>query len=237
VTVDTDKAASVNTMFSAIAPRYDLLNHLLSFGFDIVWRKRATKALGRLGVGESALDIACGTGDLTIEIARRNREATVIGADFVTAMVELARLKVGRKGLAGRVSMEQGDAMSLRFADATFDGVTCAFGVRNFGDLQRGLNEMARVLKPGGRMVILEFTQPESRLFGVLYKYYFTRVLPFVGGVISGRRSAYEYLPDSVYQFPNPAAFSAMLEAAGLERVSYETLTFGVCALHCGVRR
>ncbi|MBF0171069.1 MAG: bifunctional demethylmenaquinone methyltransferase/2-methoxy-6-polyprenyl-1,4-benzoquinol methylase UbiE [Nitrospinae bacterium] len=230
------KAAAVNTMFTAIAPRYDLLNHLLSFGVDLWWRKVGTEALGPLGPGQTALDLACGTGDFALQIARVNREANVVGADFVEPMVEIARHKGAAAGLAHRVRFEQGDAMGLRYADASFDGITCAFGVRNFGDLQKGLAEMARVITPGSRMVILEFTTPTNRLFGALYRFYFTKVLPFLGGLLSGRRSAYEYLPDSVYKFPDPPAFIRMLEEAGLTEVTFRPLTFGICGLYAGTR-
>ncbi len=232
-----EKAAAVNKMFSAIAPRYDLLNHLLSFGVDLWWRKIGTDALGPIVAGEKAFDIACGTGDFALAIAKKNREADVVGADFVEPMVEIARHKAADAGLAKRVRFEQGDAMNLRYDDGSFHGITCAFGVRNFGDLQKGLNEMARVITPGSKMVILEFTQPTNPLFAAFYKFYFTKVLPFLGGLLSGRRSAYEYLPDSVYKFPAPDRFMAMLEEAGLADVSVRPLTFGVCGLYVGTKR
>ena len=235
--VTETKAEAVREMFSAIAHRYDMLNHLLSFGIDITWRKRAVACFGDGYTGEF-LDIACGTGDLSIAIAEGGSGgARVLGGDFSERMVEIGREKMKNKGLEGRITLELADALNLTYADGRFDGVTCAFGVRNFADLDRGLWQMARVLKKGGRMVILEFTTPQNMFFAAIYRFYFTRVLPLVGGMISGRKSAYEYLPDSVYRFPTPRETLRKLEDLGLEKTEFIPLTFGICGIYTGVKK
>jgi len=231
------KAKSVEAMFSSIAHRYDFLNHLLSLGFDMTWRKKATACFSDLS-GKKILDVACGTGDLAITIAKAGDETTkIIAGDFSRKMIEIGKVKIKRAGLDGRVTMEFSDALNLNYRGNSFDGVTCAFGVRNFADLQKGLTEMTRVLKPGGRMVILEFTQPSNPAFGALYKFYFTRMLPAIGGLLSGNRRAYRYLPDTVYRFPSPDRLSAMLKKLGLDRVEFNPLTFGVCGIHTGIKK
>lgn len=231
------KAKSVEAMFSSIARRYDFLNHFLSLGLDITWRKKATACFSDLH-GKKILDVACGTGDLAITLAKAGDETTEISAgDFSLEMIEIGKSKIEKTGLGHRVTIEFSDALNLACHDNSFDGVTCAFGVRNFADLDRGLSEMTRVLKPGGRMVILEFTQPSNPVFGALYKFYFTRILPAVGGLLSGNRAAYKYLPDTVYRFPSPDSLSAKLTRLGLERVKFNPLAFGVCGIHTGVKK
>lgn len=235
-TTTETKARAVEAMFTSIARRYDLLNHLLSLGLDISWRKSAVAMFERPG-GKAYLDVACGTGDLSLALARAGDGATrVTGCDFSRKMVEIGAAKVGREGLDGRVRLEFGDALNLSYPDNSFDGSMCAFGVRNFADLERGLSEMIRVVKPGGRVVILEFTTPSNRVIAAGYKFYFTRALPFIGGLVSGNRAAYEYLPDSVYKFPTPPRLSATLEGLGLEQVGFSPLTFGICGVHTGVK-
>jgi demethylmenaquinone methyltransferase/2-methoxy-6-polyprenyl-1,4-benzoquinol methylase len=229
------KAEMVRDMFSSIAHRYDLLNHLLSFGMDILWRKRAVACLGALD-GKHILDLACGTGDLSIAVAGASASVRVTGGDFSSKMVEIGRAKVVAKGLDGRVIIELADALSLNYPDNRFDGATCAFGARNFADLDRGLSEMARVIKPGGRLVILEFTTPANPFFAALYKLYFTRILPFAGGLISGNGGAYRYLPDSVYKFPGPDEFSEKIRAGGFGDVTFTPLTFGICGIHSATK-
>lgn len=222
-------------MFSSIAHRYDLLNHLLSFGMDILWRKRAVASLGALD-GKHVLDLACGTGDLSIAVASASGSVLVTGGDFSAKMVDIGREKVVGKGLDGRVTIELADALSLHYPDSRFDGATCAFGARNFADLDRGLSEMARVLKPGGRLVILEFTTPANPFFAAAYRLYFTRILPFAGGLISGNGGAYRYLPDSVYRFPGPDEFSEKIREAGFGDVTFTPLTFGICGIHSATK-
>ncbi|MDH5511211.1 MAG: bifunctional demethylmenaquinone methyltransferase/2-methoxy-6-polyprenyl-1,4-benzoquinol methylase UbiE [Nitrospinota bacterium] len=231
------KAIAVERMFSSIASRYDLLNHLLSLGFDIRWRNRAVAAFPGGVYGKKILDVACGTGDLAITLAGAGDDSTqVIGGDFSSNMLAIGQEKVAKAGLGSRLSLEFLDALNIGHPDGSFDGVTCAFGVRNFADLDRGLMEMVRVLKPGGRMVILEFTTPTNHVIAAAYRLYFTRILPFIGGVISGNRGAYEYLPDTVYKFPTPDQLSSRLENMGLSEVGFTPLTFGICGIHTGVK-
>ncbi|MDH5478788.1 MAG: bifunctional demethylmenaquinone methyltransferase/2-methoxy-6-polyprenyl-1,4-benzoquinol methylase UbiE [Nitrospinota bacterium] len=231
------KAEAVERMFSSIAPRYDLLNHFLSLGFDIRWRKRAVGAFPGGVAGKNILDVACGTGDLALALARAGDDATrVTGGDFSSNMLAIGGEKVAKAGLGARLTLEFLDALKIEHPDGAFDGVTCAFGVRNFADLDRGLLEMARILKPGGRMVILEFTTPTNRVIAAAYRLYFTRILPFIGGLISGNRGAYEYLPDTVYKFPTPDQLSARIAKLGLAEVGFTPLTFGICGIHTAIK-
>ncbi|WP_040683586.1 bifunctional demethylmenaquinone methyltransferase/2-methoxy-6-polyprenyl-1,4-benzoquinol methylase UbiE [Thermus igniterrae] len=225
-----EKAKQVQRMFSEIAPRYDLLNRLLSFGADLRWRKRAV-ALALERRPRRILDLATGTGDLALMLKRRAPEAEVVGVDFARPMLEIARKKAEALGL--RVAFQEGDALALPFPHAHFDAITIAFGFRNFADYPKALAELRRVLAPGGRLVILEFPPPPRGVFGLVYRLYFGRVLPLVGGLVSGSFGAYRYLPESVEAFPSPEALKALMEAAGF-RVRYELLTFGVAAIHVG---
>jgi demethylmenaquinone methyltransferase/2-methoxy-6-polyprenyl-1,4-benzoquinol methylase len=225
-----EKAKQVQRMFSEIAPRYDLLNRLLSFGADLRWRKRAV-ALALERRPRRILDLATGTGDLALMLKRRAPEAEVVGVDFARPMLGIARKKAEALGL--RVAFQEGDALALPFPDAHFDAITIAFGFRNFADYPKALAELRRVLAPGGRLVILEFPPPPRGAFGLVYRLYFGRVLPLVGGLVSGSFGAYRYLPESVEAFPSPEALKALMEAAGF-RVRYELLTFGVAAIHVG---
>lgn len=219
-------------MFGAIAWRYDLLNRLLSLGLDQRWRQEAAR-LALAKQPERILDVATGTADLALRLKRYRPEAEVIGVDFVPAMLELARRKAARQKLA--IRLEEGDGLNLPYPDQSFDALTIAYGLRNFADYQRGLSEFYRVLRPGGRLVVLEFPPPEGVL-GWLFGLYFRQVLPFIGGVISGRRSAYRYLPDSVLEFPQPQALAAMLYQAGFSQVRYKLQSWGVSAIHVGER-
>jgi demethylmenaquinone methyltransferase/2-methoxy-6-polyprenyl-1,4-benzoquinol methylase len=219
-------------MFTAIAPRYDFLNHLLSLNVDRSWR-RAT--VGRLGweakPDGTYLDLCAGTLDLAAELARRDGfRGRVIGADFVVPM-----LKRGR-GKAPRTSPVAADALQLPFPTAHFDGALVGFGVRNLADLDAGLHEAARVLKPGARFVILEFATPRFAPLRAVYMLYFRRILPAVGRLVSKHRDAYTYLPESVLAFPEPEALAQRLAAAGFSRVGFERLTGGICTVHYGTR-
>lgn len=231
------KASAVREMFSAIAYRYDFLNHFLSLGVDITWRKKAVRKFTEMD-GKNFLDVACGTGDMSIELVKASQSlARVTGIDFSPEMVKIGRDKMKKQGLESRVDLGIGDALDMQFDDNFFDGSMCAFGVRNFAELATGLKEMARVIKPGGKMVILEFATPSNRLIASLYKFYFTRVLPLIGGIVSGKKQAYAYLPDSVYKFPTPKKLALKMEEAGLCQVRFTLLTFGICAIHTGVKR
>jgi demethylmenaquinone methyltransferase / 2-methoxy-6-polyprenyl-1,4-benzoquinol methylase len=226
------KRSYVRRMFTAIAPRYDILNHLLSFNVDRYWRRAAVRRLGwerrRDGV---YLDLCAGTLDLAATLARASGFAgTVIGADFVVPMLALG------KGKADRARPVGADALALPFADRRFDGAMVAFGVRNLADLDAGLAEAYRVLKPGARLVVLEFTTPRFAPLRALYLWYFRRVLPAVGRAVSKHRDAYTYLPESVLEFPEPEALALRLARAGFRDVAYERLSGGVCAVHHGTR-
>ncbi|HYJ80447.1 MAG TPA: class I SAM-dependent methyltransferase [Longimicrobiaceae bacterium] len=230
-----EKAAAVRRMFASIAPRYDLLNHLLSANVDRVWRRRAVDALGweRAPAG-LYLDDCAGTLDLAVELARREGfRGRVVGSDFTFAMLERGAGKTARLPVEAACA----DALLLPFADASFDGATVGFGVRNLADLDAGLREQARVLRPGARLVVLEFTTPGWQPFRALYLFYFLRVLPAVGRLVSKHDTAYTYLPESVRQFPGPAELAARMEGAGFSDVGWRTLSGGIAALHWGTRR
>lgn len=228
-----DHARRVRDMFARISPRYDLLNHLLSANIDKRWRRAVTRKLRPLlPAGGKVLDVACGTGDLSIALFEKfeNTGSEVVGVDFCRPMLELAAKK------NRQLSFVEGDALRLPFDDGAFDAVTIAFGLRNLSSLEGGLKELRRVLKPQGWAAILEFSKPTVPGFRALMATYSTRLLPRIGGLISGSRSAYEYLPDSVSRFPDQPALAALMGDAGFDEVSFENLTGGVAALHTGRR-
>ena len=227
----------IRRMFGAIAPRYDLLNHLLSLNVDRWWRRQTT----RLAPPDSAdpapiLDVCTGTGDLALAYDRAaGRCLPIIGADFCRPMLLPAREKARRRGAAGRVSFVEADAQGLPFADATFQLVTVAFGLRNVTDTDRGIREMVRVARPGGRVAILEFSRPRHWLFGRMYCLYFRRLLPVIGQLVSrSRDSAYNYLPASVMEFADGEALADKLRGHGLTEVRWYPLTFGIATLYVG---
>ena len=222
---------AVRDMFNAIARRYDLLNHLLSAGVDIYWRRRAL-ALVRHEAPRRLLDVATGTGDFAIA-ARRLGAERIVAADVALEMVRLGVPKAAGGGGAA-IDWLGGDAERLPFAAGSFDLVTAAFGVRNFGDIPAGLAEARRVLRPGGELVVLDFTEPTLFGFRHLYRFYFRRVLPVVGGLISGNRRAYSYLPQSVGDFPQGPAFLELMEEAGFEDNRHVPLTLGISAVYQG---
>ncbi|MDT7688471.1 MAG: demethylmenaquinone methyltransferase / 2-methoxy-6-polyprenyl,4-benzoquinol methylase [Acidobacteriota bacterium] len=221
-------------MFSGIAGRYDLLNHLLSGNVDKRWRRLVARTLQPVLVeGSRVLDVACGTGDLSLVLDDAG-EAQVVGLDFCRPMLEIARRKAEADSRA--VPFIEGDALRLPFADETFDAVTIAFGLRNLAGVADGLVELRRILRPGGRVAVLEFSTPVVPGFRALFRFYFTRVLPRIGGLVSGSRGAYEYLPDSVSKFPDQKRLAELMREAGFESVSYRNLTGGIAALHTGTR-
>jgi demethylmenaquinone methyltransferase / 2-methoxy-6-polyprenyl-1,4-benzoquinol methylase len=224
-------AAAVREMFSGIAGRYDLLNHLLSANIDKGWRRKVRAKLQDTLDDPKAmvLDVACGTGDLSIEL-QRDSKATIVGTDFCRPMLAIAKEK------AGSIPFVEGDAMDLGFADDAFDAVTIAFGLRNLSNLAEGLAEFERILKPGGKLVVLEFSSPVIPGFRGAFKVYFSKVLPRIGGLVSGSRGAYEYLPDSVSKFPDQLALAAIMRETDFRDVKYENLTGGIAALHIGVK-
>ena len=227
-----DREAQVQQIFSEIAPRYDLLNHILSLNIDRAWRRKAVDRLGwERAAGGTFLDACAGTYDLSLELARRSGfSGSVIASDFAQPM-----LIAGRDKLEGsRVAPVCGDSLRLPFADDSFDGATVGFGVRNLSDLDRGFGEFRRVLREGRRLVILEFTVPPNAVMRALYLFYFHRILPLVGRVVSGHPWAYTYLPESVREFPGPEALERRLEDAGFSDVGHQLLTGGIAALHWG---
>ncbi|OFW08893.1 MAG: bifunctional demethylmenaquinone methyltransferase/2-methoxy-6-polyprenyl-1,4-benzoquinol methylase [Acidobacteria bacterium RIFCSPLOWO2_12_FULL_59_11] len=228
-----DRGVEVERMFSAIAPRYDFLNRLLSAGRDRAWRRAAVAATA-LPQGGRLLDVCTGTADMALEAARQFPTARIVGVDFSRPMITLGATKVERARLADRIQLQVAPAEALPFPDVSFDAVTVAFGLRNVPDRQRGLREMCRVLRPGGRAIVLEFTTPPGRLFRGAYLWYFHRVLPWIGRLVSGHPSAYSYLPASVTDFPSPEGLSAWMRDAGFSEVSYRLLTGGIVAIHVG---
>jgi demethylmenaquinone methyltransferase/2-methoxy-6-polyprenyl-1,4-benzoquinol methylase len=229
-------ANAVRTMFSGIASRYDLLNHVLSVNIDKRWRRRVRDILADVLDDKEAmvLDVACGTGDLSIEL-QKGAKAQIVGTDFCRPMLDLANEKTARLSLA--VPFVEADAMRLSFANESFDAVTIAFGLRNLANFRDGLAELRRVLKPGGRLVVLEFSSPAVPGFRALFNFYFSHILPRIGGMVSGSRGAYEYLPDSVSKFPDQKNLVGMMEQSGFKNVTYKNLTGGIAAIHSGIRR
>jgi len=233
---ESEHARRVRDMFAGIASRYDLLNHLLSGNTDKRWRRLVAKKLqAALSIkGARALDVACGTGDLSLALAKASG-AQIIGTDFCRPMLEIAARKAGTN-VSPEIPFVEGDALKLPFTDESFDAVTIAFGLRNLSSVETGLKELFRVLKQGGRAAILEFSRPVVPGFRSLFQLYFTRVLPKIGGVISGSPGAYEYLPDSVSRFPDQKRLAAMMADVGFIEVEYKNLTGGIAALHLGMR-
>ena len=229
-----DKAPlKIRTMFDQISPRYDFLNHLLSLNSDVLWRR---KAAALLEGAKRVLDVCSGTGDLAIEIHRR-WGAEVVGSDFAFRMLEIARLKAARRSLGSHVRFQQADTLRLPYQDGVFDASTVAFGIRNVVDTERGIREMARVIRTGGRVVILEFTLPENALLRQGYLAYFGNVLPRIGRMIARSEiDAYKYLPDSVARWPRPAELQSIMERSGLRDVSYDLVFGGVAAVHTGLK-
>jgi demethylmenaquinone methyltransferase/2-methoxy-6-polyprenyl-1,4-benzoquinol methylase len=229
----SEKGRGIRDMFDAIAPRYDLLNRLLSLGIDRRWRRFAVGQL-QIPNGGKVLDVATGTGDVALEIASRTPDSvTIVGEDFTQGMLVQGMEKIAKSPYRRRIALVNAPCEAMPHPSAIFDGVTIAFGIRNVVDRLEGLREMHRVLKPGGRAVILEFSNPKSRLFKSLYYFYFRRILPFVGGLLS-KRSAYQYLPDSVLEFPDQQSFKALMGEAGFVHLRHHDLTCGIATVYVG---
>lgn len=232
--VGDEFAGQVRGMFDRIAGVYDLMNSTMSAGLHHRWRERAAER-AELGPGDAALDVCCGTGDLAFELQRRvGAEGRVVGSDFSERMLDLAREKAGQRGGAVPI-FEWADALALPYDSQSFDAVTVGFGVRNLADLSRGLSELVRVLKPGGRLVILEITQPQRPPLSNFFSLWFDRLVPLLG-TLAGDRDAYSYLPESVKRFPPPHGLAELMDAAGLEGIRWTVLAGGIIAVHSGTR-
>jgi demethylmenaquinone methyltransferase / 2-methoxy-6-polyprenyl-1,4-benzoquinol methylase len=228
----TDK---VQGIFTKIAPGYDRFNHLASFGIDRSWRK-ATVLAARLTPQSRVLDIASGTGDLALALARQAQPAEVLATDFVPEMLEIGHRKAQSYTGPTRIEFQVADAQSLPIPDHTFDAATVAFGVRNFPNRMANFCEVVRVLKPGGRYVILEFSKPRNKVFRGFYHFYLRHVIPLIGGIVAGDRASFVYLNDSIRAFPDQEALASELRCAGFSEVSYTNLTGGIVAIHVGVK-
>jgi demethylmenaquinone methyltransferase/2-methoxy-6-polyprenyl-1,4-benzoquinol methylase len=232
-TTEQDSARWVRDMFGRVAGRYDLLNHLLSFNLDKRWRLRTVERVAPILArpGARVLDLCCGTGDVLLALEAR-RGSPVLGSDFCHPMLVEAGRKLARHGLVS--PLFEADALALPLAADSLDLITTAFGFRNFANYEKGLEELLRVLKPGGVAAILEFSQPTNPVFGAFYGFFSNRVLPFVGGVVSGSRDAYSYLPESIKKFPGAEELASAMRTAGFSTVEFDRMTGGAVALHLG---
>jgi demethylmenaquinone methyltransferase/2-methoxy-6-polyprenyl-1,4-benzoquinol methylase len=226
------KKEQVQHMFNDISGRYDFLNHFLSLGVDYSWRRKFVRQLSQYNP-RTVLDVATGTGDLAFAI-RELQPEQVTGIDISSGMLAIARQKAVQRGGGDGIKFMEGDAENLGFPEASFDAVTVAFGVRNFEDLERGLSEMKRVLKPGGKMMILEFSHPDSFPMKQLYRFYSKYMIPFFGKIISGNNQAYSYLPESVAAFPSGNDFLSIMERTGMKNLARQPLTFGIATIYSG---
>ena len=228
------KKEQIAQMFDSISGKYDFLNHFLSLGIDIYWRKRAIAKL-RNDQPKEILDIATGTGDFAIEALRLNPDH-IIGVDISEGMLEVGRKKLKQKGLDNRITLERGDSEGIQYNDNKFDAVIVAFGVRNFEHLEKGLTDMLRVLKPGGKLVVLEFSKPQAFPFKQLYNFYFKAILPLIGRLVSKDQAAYTYLPASVNEFPYGERFLEILKETGFRETACTPLTLGISSIYTGIK-
>lgn len=232
---DATKKAQVARMFDSISWRYDFLNHFLSAGVDIHWRKKAMRELKALKP-KLILDVATGTADLAIQAVKSLSPEKVIGVDISDGMLDLGRKKVEEKGYGKMIELRRGDSENLPFEENKFDAVIVAFGVRNFENLEKGLAEMFRVVKPGGKVVVLEFSKPDRFPFREFYSLYFRFVVPIVGRIVSRDKAAYDYLPESVHAFPRGKVFVDILDRIGFKNTACKPLTFGISSIYTGTK-
>lgn len=231
----TAKTEQVRQMFDAIAPAYDFMNRAMTLGIDIWWRKLAVKRLKRIRPA-AILDVATGTGDFAIQLNKSLHPQHITGIDLSQGMLDEAQRKVKDKGLEDMITFERGDCMALPMADGTFDAVTVAFGVRNFEHLQQGYKEMARVLRPGGMLCVLELSTPSNGLIRWFYDLYTLHIIPAIGAMKSGDKSAYRYLPQSIAAVPQGDDMLQLMRDAGLQKATFKRLTLGVCTIYTAVK-
>lgn len=227
------KKEQVADMFNNIAGKYDFLNHLLSLGIDKGWRKKAIKSI-KVIAPKNILDVATGTGDLAIAAAKDIPSATIVGIDIAAQMLEVGKTKIADSSLSDRIEMKVGDSEALPYGDGHFDAVLCAYGVRNFQDLAKGLTEMSRVMRIGGRVAILEFSQPKTFPIKQVFSIYFKFIMPLFGKIVSKHSTAYSYLPESVMAFPEGQDFCTIMENSGFKNVKAQPLSFGITSLYTG---
>jgi demethylmenaquinone methyltransferase/2-methoxy-6-polyprenyl-1,4-benzoquinol methylase len=232
---NNDKRALVESMFDSIAWKYDFLNHLLSFGIDNLWRRRAVRIISRSFKNPRILDVATGTGDLAIA-AMKLDPVSICGIDISAGMLEIGRKKIEKKGYSGRILLQHADSENIPFGDDLFDVAMVAFGVRNFADPLTGLTEMRRVIRKKGLILVLEFSKPSSFLFRHVFNFYFMNILPFFGRLFSKNKSAYTYLPESVSKFPDNEEFLKLLREAGFSDTGQVKLTGGIASIYTGIK-
>lgn len=230
------KKKQVASMFDQIAFRYDFLNRFLSGGIDIYWRKRAIRELLELKP-HTILDVATGTGDLALTAYKYLKPKKIVGIDISNGMLELGRKKIEKAGLSNVIELQTGDSEAINFPPSTFDAITVAFGVRNFEDLEKGLSEMFRVLKPGGKLVVLEFSKPRQQVFGGVYNLYMKLIAPGIGKWFSKNKDAYKYLHSSVKAFPEGETFLHILQQSGFTDTTLKRLSLGICTIYCGKKQ
>ena len=228
----------IRQMFDSIASDYDRLNHIMSLGVDNIWRRRALREILSPSGRKDIIDIACGTGDFSIAIAGKMAPGShVTGLDLSDGMLAVMRDKIGRRGLTGSISCEQGDSEHMRFGDGSFDVATIGFGIRNFEDRPAALREIRRILRSGGKLVILELSVPSNPVIRGVYNIYFKHVLPWIGGLVSGDKAAYKYLPASVIAFPGKEEWMETMRACGFVNVRHKAFTFGLCRMYTGEKQ
>jgi demethylmenaquinone methyltransferase/2-methoxy-6-polyprenyl-1,4-benzoquinol methylase len=220
-------------MFDSIARRYDFLNRFLSMGIDVQWRRKAIKELREIRP-QIMLDVATGTADVAIMAYKMLHPSKIVGIDISNGMLEIGRKKIERERLQEYIELQYGDSETINYPSDTFDAITVAFGVRNFAHLEKGLAEMLRVMKPGGKLVVLEFSKPKQKGFKFLYNFYMRVVAPKAGSVFANNKDAYQYLNDSVQAFPEREAFTDLMRKTGFKNIYFKTLSLGICCMYCG---